>query len=619
MQICPQCNYGASDSDRFCPSCGSYLKWNEADAESLSAGSDPNQPLVNAAPTEKQHEGPELHAPAQHERYALSLTLSSERLNVEPGATVRLEARVRNLGLLVNEVAVIISGEAAAWTQAEPRRLAVYPGATEVVNLTVAPPADAKTPAGLVPFSVIARSELHPATFAEQRGEVDLGRVTAMSLSAVPERQRARRSADYRILLDSRSNHPISARLRLSRSQPLLTATFTPPVLTVQPNTTAEALLRLQGPEKNPDASHPYPFSVQAHRDVSGSGGDTDASTEAVFLHEPARPPGFLAATVMGWLVGGLLATTVLIAVAGIMFLVVSALSAGDDQSLDDNEINNVDQISTGTNPSLLNIDEIASLAFPASLVLGAVFCVGSTAGVIRSLQSRTALRVGVTGALTGLLTVLWLGGLLVTVLSPSVFAIALLVIANPALLARLLAMLWLGGQSPVHAPLPASNEGASSPSRESSLDRPAQGRESSKRGGMSEVRGWFSNRSNIIRKSFMPTFGRPERRNQVSTGHGVMATVKDLLFRRSLRTALIWAGIVIVIFWFLGTPGRATTGVNIRADANSGRASIGSLSRGDLVSVRCVDGNWVAITVPRIGYVAKRYVDHIPTRPCLW
>jgi hypothetical protein len=198
------------------------------------------------------------------ERFGISLSLSSARLEVAPGSTARLEARVRNLGVLVNEITVLVDGAPRPWVHVEPERIGILPGAAEVVSLTFAPPSDVEMPAGPVPFRAIARSELHQGALAEEYGVLDLARMTEVNLDVCPDRQRARRSADYQVVLASRSNHPLSVELRLGGSQPLLQASFTPSVLTVPAFGTARAVLCIEGPCKNPDDSRPYPFQVQA-------------------------------------------------------------------------------------------------------------------------------------------------------------------------------------------------------------------------------------------------------------------------------------------------------------------------------------------------------------------
>ncbi len=66
--------------------------------------------------------------------------------------------------------------------------------------------------------------------------------------------------------------------------------------------------LRVEAPSKSPDESRPYPFQVQAVLDEDGQHGLADAPTEVLFIHEPAAARRWYGATLLGWVIGGVLA-----------------------------------------------------------------------------------------------------------------------------------------------------------------------------------------------------------------------------------------------------------------------------------------------------------------------
>ncbi len=61
-------------------------------------------------------------------------------MTVSPGGTATTTLTVRNDGDIVEAYTLEVVGDCAAWTTVEPARVSLYPGTSETVALTFAPP-----------------------------------------------------------------------------------------------------------------------------------------------------------------------------------------------------------------------------------------------------------------------------------------------------------------------------------------------------------------------------------------------------------------------------------------------------------------------------------------------
>ena len=99
-----------------------------------------------------------------------SVTLVTPAIAVEPGQSVSITLKVRNTGSVVDEFALDVLGDAAAWAAVEPPTINLFPGAEGEAKAVFRPPRAASTPAGLVPFGLRARSREDPAGSAVEEG-----------------------------------------------------------------------------------------------------------------------------------------------------------------------------------------------------------------------------------------------------------------------------------------------------------------------------------------------------------------------------------------------------------------------------------------------------------------
>ncbi|MEE6272341.1 hypothetical protein V2J56_03135 [Georgenia sp. MJ206] len=569
----------------FCPSCHNYLGW--ADTQSIARVEEepvrtgaPGVATPARTPVRPAGAGPVGDRPQPTGAVAaVGLALSVSRLEVDPGATATVTATVRNHGSLVDEFVVRVEGPASAWATVDPARTAVYPAGETSFTIDFTPPRDAPITAGTVPFSVTVHSVVHAGTGAEERGTIAVAAVTRLGVDVVPDRQRAMTSAGYHVALHNRGNHDTDVQLRPSGAHHELDLRIAPERLRVPAFGEAVVSLELVVPGGGTVHSRVHQFQVQAVVDEHGEESVAGAA-DVVLVHEPPPPPPWYVATVVGWLVGGL-----------VLGVLVGVLAAG--------AVAGLAALTTGTVP--LGSVVTAGVAGGSG---GAV--VGSVLGIRRALRARTAPRIGRTCVLAGVITLVWAGGLVAAVPAGAAAAVVLLAVANPALAARWLALRGLPAPPPKHAPAPALTAPRDAPAalrgRERPPERPLQ--RQALTGGTREAP--------VVRPPPLGAAAPPP------AGAGTPAATTS---RRRTGVALgALAAVVVLAFVLLGLPGTTVTGLNVR-DAPNGEVSGAPLQEGAFVTVRCqVDAFWVAISLPRPGYVfiGDGNVSFPAARPCL-
>ncbi len=176
------------ENNRFCAFCDSYLGWHD-DPEPVASDRPAPPPRAPDDPPPEDGRAARLAGRGTTEdRFGLALTLSPSQVEVTPGGSARIEAKVRNRGTIVDEVMVEVEVDGAprSWAQVEPARVALYPGVEKAVITAFSPSPDHRLKAGHLPFRITARSQLHPETAAEQDGQLDVARVTGLDLDVVP-------------------------------------------------------------------------------------------------------------------------------------------------------------------------------------------------------------------------------------------------------------------------------------------------------------------------------------------------------------------------------------------------------------------------------------------------
>ncbi|MGZ4806701.1 MAG: COG1470 family protein, partial [Ilumatobacteraceae bacterium] len=115
-----------------------------------------------------------------------SASLDRPELAVEPGQQVSAQLRVRNNGNVVDQFTFEGLGAGAAWIEAEPEVLSLFPGAEGTVTIHFRPPRSPNVAPGPTPFGVKVVSGEDPMGSAVEEGVITVGRFADRSVEIYP-------------------------------------------------------------------------------------------------------------------------------------------------------------------------------------------------------------------------------------------------------------------------------------------------------------------------------------------------------------------------------------------------------------------------------------------------
>lgn len=166
-----------------------------------------------------------------------SASLDRPELAVEPGQEVTAQLRVRNNGSVVDQFTFEGLGAGAAWIDAEPEVLSLFPGAEGTVTIHFRPPRSPSTAPGPTPFGVKVVSSEDPTGSAVEEGVITVGRFADRNVEIYPVTARGRTKGRYEIAVDNRGNAPIEVEFSGSDPENACRYAFASPVLIVEPGT----------------------------------------------------------------------------------------------------------------------------------------------------------------------------------------------------------------------------------------------------------------------------------------------------------------------------------------------------------------------------------------------
>ncbi len=174
------------------------------------------------------------------------VTLSEKTIEVLPGAVATCTVTVKNTGTVVDQYAIDILGDSAAWTAAEPATLSLFPGAEGTTSVFFRPPRAADTPTGELPFGVRARSQEDPAGSAVEEGVLVVGIFQDTFAELVPRTSRGSRGATHELAVDNRGNSRLNATVTAGDQDQLLRFDVEPPGLVVDAGTAGFGKVRVR-------------------------------------------------------------------------------------------------------------------------------------------------------------------------------------------------------------------------------------------------------------------------------------------------------------------------------------------------------------------------------------
>ncbi len=232
----------------------------------------------------------------------VSVTLVTPAVAVDPGQSVAVEARIRNTGTVVDEFAIDVLGDAAAWATVDPPTVSLFPGADGAVKALFSPPRLAATPAGLIPFGLRVRSREDPAGSAVEEGSVQVGAFMEPHAELVPRTSRGSSGGTHDLAVDNRGNTRLSADIEAADADRQLRFDVRPPAVVVDPGMAGFARIRVR-PARRFWRGQPKTRQFQLY--VKPSGG-LSIALDGTLVQESILPPWFLRA-VMALVVAAIL------------------------------------------------------------------------------------------------------------------------------------------------------------------------------------------------------------------------------------------------------------------------------------------------------------------------
>src|SRR5258708_2577811 len=191
------------------------------------------------------------------------VTLQERAIAVEPGGEAALAVRVRNTGQVVDQFALQVLGDAAAWASVDRPALSRFPGGGEAVTVRFGPPRTSAVPAGQLPFGIRVVSHEDQAAVVEE-ATIGVGPFRQTTAELVPRNSHGSRSATHELAVDNNGNVPIDVYLSGSDPDAALGFGFRPPALAIAPGRAGFSRVRVS-PRRSFLTGQPrtLPFRVQ--------------------------------------------------------------------------------------------------------------------------------------------------------------------------------------------------------------------------------------------------------------------------------------------------------------------------------------------------------------------
>jgi len=249
-------------------------------------------------------------------RMGAEASLTPAVLPVRPGTEAVAELSVTNTGTVVDSFTLEVLGDAAAWARCEPPVLSLFPGQSETVRVTFAPPAGPGTRPGHLAFGIRIRPTEDAAHPAVEEGALDIAGIPALSTDISPRtgRARGRRAGRYQVAVDNRGNAPAVVELAGWDGQDLVDVSVDPQSIEVGPGAAVFVKTRTRARKRvwrGASVLHRFTVGVRPTGDPADPYAPKAPEPLEASLLQEAAIPGWLA-KVSGLVVLALVALAVL-------------------------------------------------------------------------------------------------------------------------------------------------------------------------------------------------------------------------------------------------------------------------------------------------------------------
>ena len=215
-------------------------------------------------------------------------SLDQANVPVEPGQSAAVTVTVRNTGTVVDEFAIEVLGDAAAWATAEPPTVSLFPGAEGTSRITFAPPRSPASRAGSVGFGVMVRSREDAAGSTVAEAALDVAPFLQPAAELIPRTSHGSRTGRHDLAIDNRGNTRLEATLEGLDPDRVTRFVVDPPNLAVEPGVAAFAKLAVK-PAKTfwRGGAKTRNFQVAVRPDAPGA---EPILVDGSYLQEPILP-----------------------------------------------------------------------------------------------------------------------------------------------------------------------------------------------------------------------------------------------------------------------------------------------------------------------------------------
>jgi len=191
--------------------------------------------------------------------------LQADNLSVEPGQTTTGQMSLANTGTIVEQFTILLLGEVAVWTEADPPVVSLFPGGQQSVTLRFAPPRHHTTPSGEVPFAVKVIPSNEPDESVTEEGSITVGSFSDVGAELVPRVTTGRVMGRQKLAVDNRGNAPLPVEITALDAAESLKFNIQPSKVNAAPGEARFVRVRVKPRQrfwKGPPQQKPYKVTV---------------------------------------------------------------------------------------------------------------------------------------------------------------------------------------------------------------------------------------------------------------------------------------------------------------------------------------------------------------------
>lgn len=179
-------------------------------------------------------------------RVGVAISLAATEMEIHPAQLVSCEIRVKNTGILVDQVVLTVGGPAAKWGSIEPSSINLYPDdEPSLAVVSFRPPRTPEVPAGPALFSVTATSGEDPSVSHSVTGVLTVLPYVEATTELVPLTSRGKKGAEHELTISNRGNAALAVALSASDPDEQLDFTIDPHQVLVEPGSEATSSIVL--------------------------------------------------------------------------------------------------------------------------------------------------------------------------------------------------------------------------------------------------------------------------------------------------------------------------------------------------------------------------------------